>query len=144
MQAKKILMAAAILSVGIACAQETTSLVDARKQIVASISNPAVMTATVKQLSAEDQRQYLADVVAAVGKMPGSQEEKAASYLSVCRAALRGRDFMFDVVDVAGHRVFKVAPGGTGWEFFVLSAADESMTVAYHRAMRRADGAPRA
>ena len=90
MQAKKILMAAAILSVGIACAQETTSLVDARKQIVASISNPAVMTATVKQLSAEDQRQYLADVVAAVGKMPGSQEEKAASYLSVCRAALKG------------------------------------------------------
>ena len=90
MQAKKILMvAAAVLSVGVACAQETT-LVEARKKIVDSIANPAVMTATVKDLSAEDQRQYLADVVAAIGKMPGSHEEIAASYLSVCRAALKG------------------------------------------------------
>ena len=32
--------------------------------------------------------------------------------------------------------VVKVAPGGTGWEFFVLSAADESMTVLYERAFR--------
>ena len=91
MHAKKILMvAAAVLSVGVACAQEMATLVEARKKIVDSIANPAVMTATVKDLSAEDQRQYLADVVAAIGKMPGSHEEIAASYLSVCRAALKG------------------------------------------------------
>ena len=62
----------------------------------------------------------------------------------VKRRAFAGRDFLADVLPVQGHVVVKVAPGGTGWEFFVLSAADESMTVAYHRAMRRADGAPRA
>ena len=84
-----IMMAAAILVAGSVVAQEA-SIVEARKQIVESISNPAVMTSTVKQLSAEDQKQYLADVVAAIAKMPGSQEEAAASYLSVCRAALKG------------------------------------------------------
>jgi len=84
-----MLMTAAILVAGFAAAQDA-SIVEARKQIVESISNPAVMTSTVKGLSAEDQRQYLADVVSAISKMPGSQEEAAAAYLSVCRAALKG------------------------------------------------------
>ena len=84
-----ILVAAAVVAAGIAVAQNG-SIVDARKQIVESISNPATMTENVKSLSAEDQRQYLADVVSAIAKMPGSQEEKAASYVSVCRAALKG------------------------------------------------------
>ena len=83
------MMVAAVLVAGAVVAQNA-SIVEARKQIVESISNPAVMTSTVKQLSAEDQKQYLADVVAAIAKMPGSQEEAAASYLSVCRAALKG------------------------------------------------------
>lgn len=85
----KILTVAAIMVAGVVVAQDA-SIVDARKQIVSAISNPAVMTSTVKQLSAEDQRQYLADVVAAIAKMPGSREEAAAAYLSVCRAALKG------------------------------------------------------
>ena len=51
----------------------------------------------------------------------------------VCRAALRGRDFMSDVVDVAGHRVFKVAPGGRTFEAFVLSAWDESMSILWRK-----------
>lgn len=84
-----IMLAAAILAAGAVVAQDA-SIVEARKQIVESISNPAVMTSTVKQLSAEDQKQYLSDVVAAIAKMPGSQEEAAAAYLSVCRAALKG------------------------------------------------------
>ena len=84
-----MLMTAAILVAGFAAAQDA-SIVEARKQIVESISNPAVMTSTVKGLSAEDQRQYLADVVSAISKMPGSQEEAAAAYLSVSRAALKG------------------------------------------------------
>ena len=86
---KGMLMAAAAMAVGFVVAQDA-SIVEARKQIVEAISNPAVMTSTVKGLSADDQRQYLADVVSAISKMPGSQEEAAASYLSVCRAALKG------------------------------------------------------
>ena len=83
------LIVAAVMAVGVAVAQDG-SIVEARKQIVESISNPATMTENVKKLSAEDQRQYLADVVAAIAKMPGAQDEAAASYLSVCRAALKG------------------------------------------------------
>ena len=51
----------------------------------------------------------------------------------VCRAAFKGREFMADVVDVAGHRVFKVAPGGGTFEAFVLSAWDESMSVLWRK-----------
>ena len=86
---KGMLMAAAAMAVGLVLAQDA-SIVEARKQIVEAISNPAVMTSAVKGLSADDQRQYLADVVSAISKMPGSREEAAASYLSVCRAAMKG------------------------------------------------------
>ncbi|MBR2838275.1 MAG: hypothetical protein IKE55_05815 [Kiritimatiellae bacterium] len=89
MNAKKTLVAAAALAAGLVCAQGLT-LVAAREKIVESIANPATMTATVSQLSAEDQKQYLADVNAAIGNMPGSQEEIAASYVNACRAALKG------------------------------------------------------
>ena len=89
MNAKKIVVAAAALAAGALFADGLT-LVAAREKIVEAISNPAVMTATVSQLSADDQRQFLADVNAAIGSMPGSQEELAASYLNVCRAALKG------------------------------------------------------
>ena len=51
----------------------------------------------------------------------------------LCRDRFRGRDFMSDVVDVAGHRVFKVAPGGRTFEVFVLSAWDESMSILWNR-----------
>ena len=86
---RRTLMAAVLAVCGAAVAQDA-SIVEARKQIVESISNPAVMTSTISGLSADDQKQYLADVVSAIGKMPGSREEAAASYLSVCRAALKG------------------------------------------------------
>ena len=51
----------------------------------------------------------------------------------VCREQYRGRDFMADVLDVAGHRVFKVAPGGGTFEAFVLSPWDETMSVMWRR-----------
>ena len=89
MNAKRIVVAAATLAAGALFAEGLT-LVAAREKIVEAISSPAVMTATVSQLSADDQRQFLADVNAAIGNMPGSQEELAASYLNVCRAALKG------------------------------------------------------
>ena len=46
-----------------------------------------------------------------------------------------GRDFMNDYLPVQGHTVVKVAPGGASWEFFVLTADDESMTVLHHQEM---------
>ena len=51
----------------------------------------------------------------------------------VCREQYKGRDFMADVLDVAGHRVFKVAPGGKTFEAFVLSPWDETMSVMWRR-----------
>lgn len=90
MNAKRIVVAAAALVAAGALFAEGLTLVAAREKIVEAISNPDVMTATVSQLSADDQRQFLADVNAAIGNMPGSQEELAASYLHVCRAALKG------------------------------------------------------
>ena len=51
----------------------------------------------------------------------------------VRREEYRGRDFMKDVLDVSGHRVFKVAPGGRSFEAFVLSAWDETMSILWRR-----------
>lgn len=42
------------------------------------------------RLSAEDQVSFLADVNAAIKNMPGSVDEKTATYLNVNRAALKG------------------------------------------------------
>ena len=53
----------------------------------------------------------------------------------VKRREYAGRDFMNDYLPVQGHTVVKVAPGGASWEFFVLTAEDESMTVLHHQEM---------
>ena len=72
------------------CAEGTLSLAEARGRIGEAVVNPAVMTSTIKQLSPENQKSFLADCNEAVGKMPGSAETKAATYLAVNRAALKG------------------------------------------------------
>ena len=51
------------------------------------------------------------------------------------RREYAGRAFMADYLPEQGHTVVKVAPGGASWEFFVLTAADESMEIKYHREM---------
>lgn len=82
-----------LISVGLAAGlamADGMSIADARKQVADCVSNPSTMTAVVKQLSAADQCAYLGDVVAAVAKLPGSQEEAAAAYVNVSRAALKG------------------------------------------------------
>jgi adenylate kinase len=48
------------------------------------------MTATMKKLSAEDQKTFLAEVNEAISKMPGSNESLTATYLNVNHAALKG------------------------------------------------------
>ena len=63
-------------------------------------------------------------------------EFKCPGYLpKVKRREYAGRDFMNDYLPVQGHTVVKVAPGGASWEFFVLTAEDESMTVLHHQEM---------
>ena len=82
-----------LVSVGLAAGfamADGISIVDARKQVADSVSNPSTMTAVVKQLPAADQCAYFDDVVAAVAKLPGSKEEAAAAYVNVSRAALKG------------------------------------------------------
>ena len=71
-------------------AEGLLSLAEARGKIGAAVVNPSVMSATIKKLSAADQKSFLADCNEAVGKMPGSAETKAATYLAVNRAALKG------------------------------------------------------
>ena len=64
------------------------SLADARGKIDTAIESPAVMKEIMKRLSAEDQKQFLADVNKAIGDMPASVEEKAAKFLNINHAAL--------------------------------------------------------
>ena len=71
-------------------AEATISLAEARGKIGEAVVNPAVMTSTMKMLPADSQKAFLADCNEAIGKMPGSAETKAAAYLTVNRAALKG------------------------------------------------------
>jgi len=66
------------------------SLADARSRIDSAIETPAVMTQIMKHLSAADQKQFLADVNKAISDMPASAEEKAAKFLNINHAALKG------------------------------------------------------
>lgn len=86
---KKILMIGLAALATLAGAQEM-SLADASGKIGEAVSDPAVMTATVRQLSAADQVAFLAKVNEAIANMPGSSAEKAAAFLNANKAALKG------------------------------------------------------
>lgn len=81
-------MVAMIALTALGAFAQQMSLSEARAKIGDAIENASVMTSTIKQLSAADQRQFLADVNDAVSKMPGSADTKAAAFLSANRAAL--------------------------------------------------------
>ena len=85
-------VAVAIASMTLAAmAQERDlPLAEARAQIGQIASDPVLMTSIMKQLPAADQATFLGDVNAAIESMPGSSEEKAATFLNVNRAALKG------------------------------------------------------
>ena len=89
---KKCMMMAALMLMSIlAVAQETSakiSLADARGQIDKVIASADQMKATMKKLSAEDQKAFLADVNKAISEMPGSTEEKTALFLAANLAAV--------------------------------------------------------
>ena len=88
---KCMMMATLTLMSVLAVAQETSakiSLADARGQIDKVIASADQMKATMKKLSAEDQKAFLAEVNKAISEMPGSPEEKAAMFLSMNLAAV--------------------------------------------------------
>lgn len=88
---KCMMMTALVLMSALAVAQEASakiSLADARSQIDKVITSADQMKATMKKLSAEDQRAFLADVNKAISEMPGSTEEKTALFLSMNLAAV--------------------------------------------------------
>jgi hypothetical protein len=90
-QMKKLLMVATMALASVLFAQDKTmSSADARGKIGDIISNPASMTSVMKQLAAADQASFLADVNAAIAKMPGSPEEKTSKFVEVNTAALKG------------------------------------------------------
>ena len=74
----------------LAANKATISLADARSRIDKAIANPAVMTAIMQHLSAEDQKAFLAEVNKAITDMPASPEERAALFLNVNHAAMKG------------------------------------------------------
>lgn len=88
---KKLLMVITMAMASALVAQDKQmSSADARGKIGDIISNPSTMTSVMKQLAAEDQAAFLADVNAAISKMPGSPEEKTSKFLEVNSAALKG------------------------------------------------------
>ena len=88
---KCMMMVALVLVSALAVAQETSSkisLADARSQIDKVLSSAEQMKATMKKLSAEDQKSFLAEVNKAISEMPGSTEEKTALFLTMNLAAV--------------------------------------------------------
>lgn len=87
---KKILMIG-MVALATAVMAQGMSLADASGQLEAAVADAATMTSITKQLSAADQVTFLARVNASIDALPGSPTEKAAKYLAVNSAALKGR-----------------------------------------------------
>ena len=92
---KKLLIVGALVLVGAvaAVAQDATAtgqdaLARARAQIDKVIETPDLMKTVMAGLSAEEQKQFVADVNKAIGDMPASVEERTAKYLNVNHAAV--------------------------------------------------------
>ena len=86
---KAVLMAIAALGFAALAQESSMSLADARGKIGEAVVDTAKMGEIISQLSAEDQVSFLSDVNAAIDKMPGSNEEKAAAYLNANTAAMK-------------------------------------------------------
>ena len=78
---KKLLMLASCVFALMAMADD--------KLIAEAAVNPDKMSAAMKSLSAAEQKTFLAQVNAAIAKLPGSNEAKAAKFLAANRAAMK-------------------------------------------------------
>lgn len=86
----KKMMAVGVLAFAVVAGAQQVSLTDACARIGEAISNPAVMSSTIRGLSADDQLKFVAQVNAAIAKMPGSAETRAAAAVDANRAAVSG------------------------------------------------------
>ena len=92
---RKLLIVGALVLAGavVAVAQDAAAtgqdaLARARAQIDKVIETPDQMKTVMAGLSAEDQKQFVADVNKAIGDMPASVEERTAKYLNVNHVAV--------------------------------------------------------
>ena len=85
---KKAFLMAALAIAGSATVFGQATLAEARGKIDQAIESPKVMSEIMKGLSAEDQKQFLADVNKAIADLPASVEEKTAKYLNANHAAV--------------------------------------------------------
>lgn len=86
---KKIVCLAMALLAGVTMAANL-SMAEARKQIDSVIAEPTKMTEILKQLDPSSQVEFVSEVNAAISALPGSTEDKAATFLNVNSAALKG------------------------------------------------------
>lgn len=86
---KKIGLAAIVFSAVMSVFAAEIPLAEARAKIGDAVADSKVMAETMKSLSAADQKAFVAEVNAAISKMPGSPESKAAAFLAANRAALK-------------------------------------------------------
>lgn len=84
---KKLLIA--IVAMALSGAAMAMTLQAAKAQIPGAVANPAKMAEIMKELSEEDQIEFLALVNAAIAEMNASPAEAAAMYLAVNEAALK-------------------------------------------------------
>lgn len=84
---KKLLIA--IVAMALSGAAMALTLQAAKAQIPGAVANPAKMAEIMKELSEEDQIEFLALVNAAIAEMNASSAEAAAMYLAVNEAALK-------------------------------------------------------
>ena len=92
---KRLLLAGVLTIAGVVAtmAQDVAvagqdALARARGQIDKVIETPDLMKTIMAKLSAEEQKQFVADVNKAIGGMPASVEERTAKFLNVNHAAL--------------------------------------------------------
>ncbi len=86
---KKLLMVG-LAALGMSLVGQAMSLEAASQRIHEAATNPATMTAIMKQLSAQDQVTFLDRVNEAIAGLPAQEEERVALYLNANSAALKG------------------------------------------------------
>lgn len=85
---KGTLLAVMIVLAGAFAAQAEMSLADARGRIGDAIASADTLKETMKELSAADQKAFVAELNKAIGQLPGSASEKAKKFLAANHAAL--------------------------------------------------------
>ena len=95
-KATTVMLAASLLAIAsfgqqAANGQRTyATLASARAKITQVIENPKEMTAVMQTLSPDNQKTFLAEVMAAISSMPGDESDRVEKFVNVSNAALSG------------------------------------------------------